>query len=330
MNDSLSEAIRLLNKKNDWLLLCHENPDIDTLGSALALCSIAKRLGKRARVIGKDPLPSEYGFLPGASLYTEQKRLLMEDVCNALIVFVDISTVERSLEGACKLASSLDSLAIDHHGDNKLFCKVNLVDAVASATAEIITNLALTARWGVSYDEAVCLYAALVTDNGNFRFSSVTPETHRCAAVLLSAGVRPNEIDNILNETLSPSIIRMWGLVYSRTEISTDGKCAFSRLTREEFLSAGGAPGSTEGLVNTLLRIKGVKIAAFLTETEDSNRASIRTKAPYSARELAAVFGGGGHICAAGTKVPGTHAEAYERIKEEAKRYAAHGLAADR
>lgn len=330
MNDSLSEAIRLLNAKNDWLMLCHEKPDGDTLGSALALCSIAKRLGKSARAIGKDPLPSEYGFLPGALLYTEQKRLTREDASDSLIVFVDTSTVERSPDGAGKLASYLDSLAIDHHGDNNLFCKVNLVDAGASATAEIVTNLALTAKWGVSRDEAVCLYAALVTDNGNFRFSSVTPETHRCASVLLAAGAHPNEIDDMLNETLSPAIIRMWGAVYSRAEISEDGNCAFLRLTREEFLSAGGEPGSTEGLVNTLLRIRGVKIAVLLVEGSTSNRASIRTKAPYSARELATVFGGGGHICAAGAKIPGPHAEAYERIKEEAKRYAAYGTAAYR
>lgn len=313
------EALAKLKGYSAWTLVCHEHPDGDTLGSAFALYSLAKRCGKRAAIVSKDPLPQVLSFFP----YSDElvcspaaPRSLAE---GALLVAVDMSTAERSVENFGDMLSVCDdSICIDHHGDNRLFCKTNLVEPQASATAEIVVRLMEAYGEGITAEEAAALYTALSTDNGNFRFSSTTAESHRCAGVLLEAGAKPDEIDDRISQNMSAASLRLWGLALSRTETFGGGECAIFWLRREELEASGAESAELEGLVNLLLRIKGVKLALFLTEYDGYCKLSTRARPPYSARLVAAAFGGGGHQCAAGAKAAGQLEDILKRVKEEA------------
>ncbi len=316
-------------KSNDkWVILCHENPDGDTLGSGLALYSLGKRLGKKVRVMGRDVIPERYKFLPYHDDFECCREIKEDDIKNALLICVDTSTAARSTPGLKEVLPIADSINIDHHGDNHLFCKLNLVDTDASATAEIITEMLIEGGWGIEYEEAVSLYAGLATDNGNFRFASTTARSHLCAARLLEAGVKPAVMDGYLNENITLSVLKLWGLAYTRTEMFSDDSGALFWLRKEDFEAAGADLSAVDGLVNMLLRITGVKMALFLTEVGSENKLSIRTKAPFTARDIASVYGGGGHLQAAGAKLEGKFDDALASVKAEAEKYIANRTAA--
>lgn len=326
--EKTNEAAKKLGDSPDWLIVCHENPDGDTLGCGLALYSLGKRLGKHVCVTGRNGIPDRYSFLPFSADFERKDSISLKEAEGKLIICVDASTAARCLPGLEDAVKVSDSMNIDHHGDNHNYCRFNFVDDEASATAEIVTDIFTAGGWGINEEEAVCLYTALSTDNGNFRFNSTTSRSHICASKLLEAGVRPSVIDDYVNENMSLRVLRLWGLAFSRAEVFADGRCAVFWLDKADFKSSDTDSSYVDGLVNMLLRIMGVKIALFLTEVEDTNKVSIRTRPPYSARELAALFGGGGHVQAAGAKIAGSFSEALAKLRTEAERYASYRASA--
>ena len=317
----MREIIEKFDSNKKWIILCHENPDGDTMGCGLALYSLGKRLGKDVRIMGRDPIPERYWFLPYCHDFECCKEILEDDIKNALMICVDTSTAERSMPGITELLPFADSINIDHHGDNHLYCKLNLVDPEVSASAELITELLVQGGWGIEEREAICLYTGLSTDNGNFRFGTTTARSHLCAARLLEAGVKPAVIDEYVNENMTPQMLKLWGLAYTRTEMFSNGRGALFWLKKEDFEEAGADSSAVDGVVNMLLRITGVKVALFMTGVNGENKVSIRTKAPFVARDIASVFAGGGHIQAAGAKIEGNFQEALESVKAEAEKY---------
>ena len=219
----MREIIEKFASNEKWIILCHENPDGDTMGCGLALYSLGKRLGKDVRIMGRDPIPERYWFLPYCHDFECCKEILEDDIKNALMICVDTSTAERSMPGITELLPFADSINIDHHGDNHLYCKLNLVDPEVSASAELITELLVQGGWGIEEREAICLYTGLSTDNGNFRFGTTTARSHLCAARLLEAGVKPAVIDEYVNENMTPQMLKLWGLAYTRTEMFSSG-----------------------------------------------------------------------------------------------------------
>lgn len=322
--DIKKQIIAAMKASDSWLILSHENPDGDTLGCAVALFSLGRRMGKQVFISGKSEIPQRYIFVPHISAY-EPKAALSAADAHSLIICVDTSTAERSVPGIKELteAGTL-TINIDHHGDNTCYCTLNLINPTASATAEIVEGLFHSAGWNMTKEESAALYVALSTDNGNFRFASTTPQSHICASRLLEAGAKPALLDDFVNENLTDGILKLWGKAFSRTEILCDGEAALFWLLKTDYSSAGADSGSTDGLVNMLMRIRGVKIAVFISEYPDTNKISVRTRDPYNAREFVSVFGGGGHIQASGAKIPGDFADALSLLKEELVKYAAH------
>ncbi|MCC8058842.1 DHH family phosphoesterase, partial [Cloacibacillus sp.] len=166
-NGLFNEVLEKLKKHKSWVILCHENPDGDTLGSAFALYSLGKREGKSVMIVSPDSLPDTFSFFPHAAELRVTKSLPAEEVRNALLAAVDISTEKRAQSNMPELLSACaDSVNIDHHGDNTMFAATNLVVPSASATAEIITALLSAYGKGITEGEASALYTSLVTDNG--------------------------------------------------------------------------------------------------------------------------------------------------------------------
>lgn len=327
------EAAKKLKSYDSWAIFCHENPDGDTLGSAFALYSLGVRTGKKVSITCRHRLPETYSFFPYSDKLEVGYDVPVERVRGALLVAVDISIKSRAASNMDELLSAcVDSLTIDHHVDNELFAKLNFVDPEASATAELITALFEVYGAGMTPEEAAAIYTALVTDNGNFRFNSTTPESHRCAEVLLRAGAKPADIDDAISENMTDKVLRLWGIALSRTEVFADGKCALFSLRSPEIEEARAFGSALDGLVNMLLRIKGIKIALFLTERRDGSgcKLSVRSRGEYNARAIASRFGGGGHTSAAGAKVELRFDEALASVRKEAEAYVALGNTASK
>ncbi|MDO4988442.1 MAG: DHH family phosphoesterase [Synergistes sp.] len=319
---SAADAAEKLKKYSSWVILCHENPDGDTLGCAFALGSLGKRTGKKTVVVSKDALPERYGFLSGECSFAVTNSILSELVRDSIVVAVDISTEERSVANLRDIiTAAADSLNIDHHAGNTCFAASNLVVPSASAAAEVVARIFELYGSGISKYEADALYTALTTDNGNFAFSSVTAESHRCAQVLLNAGAGPAAIYDRINENMSCGALRAWGLALSRTVTFANGKCAIFHLRESELKELNTPVSMLDGLVNLLLRIIGVKIAMFVTELGGSVKLSVRSRLPYSSRAIAEKFGGGGHICAAAAKFSSDFDGAVKKIMTEAEAY---------
>lgn len=320
--DIFDDVLKQMNEKTSWVMLCHENPDGDTLGCALALYSLALRLGKGARVCGKYKFPSRYDFLPYSDCYMQISSINDIELEGALVISVDTSTLDRAVGGLSDLEARGTVVAnIDHHADNSRYGKINIIVPEASATAEIITDLFISGGFGITQNEANALYIALSTDNGNFRFSSTTPHSHICASRLLAAGAEHARMDDCVNENLTISVLKLWGTAFLNAELLLDGRAAILWLTAADMKNANADASSVDGLVNMLMRIRGVKVGVFLCETSTANKLSIRTREPYSAREIAGIFNGGGHICAAGAKISGRFDDALSKVRTELVKY---------
>ncbi|MDL2264361.1 bifunctional oligoribonuclease/PAP phosphatase NrnA [Synergistaceae bacterium OttesenSCG-928-I11] len=310
--------VELLSSAANWLVLSHEKPDGDTIGSAVGLANVGKRLSKRVILGCPDPYPEKYSFLyDGLEL-----RVLdcippdfpLED---SLIVCLDTSKIERSVPGLEKELPRHTIVNIDHHIDNEMYGALNLLEADASSTGEIVAELLSSSPWGIEKREADALYVAMVTDNGRFSFASTSVKSHMCAIMLLKAGVSPSEITEKLNANLTSNTLRLWGRAFSKAEVFCGGLAAIMWLADSDFDATGTTREDTENLVNYLLRIKGVRLCTLGTEVEGGTRFSVRARAPYNARVIASHFGGGGHDLAAGCTIHEPIGSALAMMKRE-------------
>lgn len=302
----LEEIVEHLAARKNWLVLVHEKPDGDTLGSAAALVSLGLRLGKKVLWGGRDEIPSHYDFLTAKLSYEVFSRIPFDRLDkDALVLCIDTSTSERSVDGLNDAVARYVVLNIDHHADNARFGTIDWIDRDASATGEMITELMARSPWGITPAEAKALYVAIVSDNGGFRFSSTSIRSHECAIELLRAGASPSAIARELDSNLSADVLRLWGRALMRTEVFAEGRGALFWLANEDFDATGCTQAATENLVNFLLRIKGAMLVALVSEADESVRVSLRAQEPMNARIVAQHFGGGGHDLAAGCRAEG-------------------------
>ncbi len=318
---ALEEVLGHLATRENWLVLVHEKPDGDTLGSAAALVSLGLRLGKKVLWGGKDEVPSHYDFLAidfPYEIFPSMPFERLED--DALVLCIDTSTAERSVGGLTDALARYTVINIDHHADNARFGTVDWIDREASATGEMITELMARSPWGITPAEAKALYVAIVSDNGGFRFASTSIRSHECAIELLRAGASPSAIARELDSNLTAEVLRLWSRALARTEVFADGRGALFWLVNEDFDATGCTQSATENLVNFLLRVKGAALVALVSEAGESVRVSLRAQEPMNARTVAQRFGGGGHDLAAGCRAEGSAASLLpelRRIMEE-------------
>lgn len=283
------------------MVLSHEKPDGDTVGSALALARVGKRLSKNVILACPDNFPEKYSFIYEGFDLAVRSDIPANFPNDGVVICVDTSKKDRSIEGLA--TTGLRLVNIDHHVDNERFGLIDWIEPDASSTGEMIAELISSSPWGLEKPEADALYLAMTTDNGRFSFASTSVNSHRCAITLLEAGVSPSDIAEKLNSNLRRETLHLWGRAFSRVEVFSDGIIALSTLAGSDFVETDTTREDTENLVNYMLRIKGVKLCALLSEADGAVRASLRARAPYNARLVAAEFGGGGHDLAAGCTI---------------------------
>lgn len=324
--DEIKEA---LDRAHRWIVLSHEKPDGDTLGSAIALAHVGRRRSKEILLGGPDPL-LKYDFLLGDLRFEVLESLWTVLDEEAVVICVDTSTVERSVGGLTGAEGKCPVVNIDHHPDNARYGTHNWIDGSASATGEMIVRFLQYTDWGIEKLEAEALYVALVTDNGNFSYPSTTIHSHECAIALMRAGASPAKMAPLLDASLSANVLHLWSRALLRVSVSGDGLVGITWLDAWDFSETATTRSDTENLVNMLLKIRDVKIAALCSELEEGIRVNLRAKAPFNAREIAGKFGGGGHDLAAGCIAHGSIEAVVSRVRAEMEMHVATLLSADR
>jgi len=279
------------------LLLNHVTPDGDCLGSTLALARTLWGRGQRATVGSADGIPVIYRFLPGSD------RVITvapdHDPFDA-VVFMECTTPERA-GPLVALASGVPLwINIDHHVSNSGFGDLTLLDLEAAAVAEAVLPIVKALTPVVDAETATCLFTALLTDTGSFRYTSVTPRSFAVAAELVAAGASPSEIYSQVYENRPPATLRLLGSALSAMVLSDGGRVAWTAVTQAMLRESGATMDQSEGIVGMLRALEGVQVALLFKEEREGIHVSIRGQAGVRAHVIATAFGGGGHAAAAG------------------------------
>lgn len=305
MTPPLDAIVQAVQAAGSILVMTHVHPDGDALGSQLGLGTILAGLGKKVVMYSEDQVSHLYDFLPGSGLLcTELPDLAAFDCAIAL----DCGDEHRLGRARGQLLAVHPFIVIDHHAGHREFGDLNWVDPSRASTGEMIYDLARALGATISREAAYCLYAAIVSDTGSFKYSSTTAETFRVARELILQGAKPSEVAAKLFDNFSVNRLHLMKMVLDSLKLYEDNKIAFISASYEIFLQTGATQADAENFINFPRAINTVKVAAFLKEPEKGLVAvSLRSKGTeYDVAKVAAGFGGGGHRNAAGFKLSGT------------------------
>ena len=304
------DIIAALRSCRRILISVHKNPDGDALGSQLALMLALEKSNKTVVAQNIDPVPEIYRFLP-ASVRIKTGGTV-EGRYDAIVV-LDADPPRTGLFDGNYPADI--RINIDHHITNPAEWPLTWLDPSASATGEMVYDL--IQRLGVPMDReiALCLYTAIFTDTGSFRYSNTTPKSMRISADLIEAGADPWLVTENVYESFAYRRIKLLGNVLAGVERSEDGRIAWVVVTEELFRRFGASSEDTDNFINFVRSTKGVEVAILFRQTAAAQyKISLRSKGRVDLSGLAQSLGGGGHKNAAGSTVDGTLDEVKRRV----------------
>lgn len=311
----IAEIGEFLESQNNFLIIGHLRPDGDCLGSCLALLHVLQNMGKSARFYTFGPVPEFFNFLPGI----EKVETSYPDNHEGPTICVDTAEPERVHEGYRPQGFVVN---IDHHISNTNYGTLNWVDANATAAGEQIYRIAQALGQPITSNIATCLYTALMTDTGGFRYSNTQEMTFRVASHLVHAGAKPAEIAEAVFDSRKPGAVKLTGEVYATLKYEFEGRFVWNEVTREMYIAAGGEDAEPEGLSSDLRSIDGVEIAVLMFETSEGFcRIGFRSRGKVNVSELAALLGGGGHRNASGALIREPYADARDFALEKIREY---------
>jgi len=298
----LAAARQRVARAQRVLLLTHVNPDGDAIGSLLGLGLALRAAGKQVTFACSDVAPDNFRFLQGFAEISQEPRGEYD-----LIVALDAADLGR-LGKLGKQLPRLPDVMFDHHATNPSFATINLLDVQAASTAELITELLEPLGLPLTRVAAEALLVGVITDTMGFRTSSTTAKTLALVQVLMQAGASLPELYDLAFFKRSYYTVRLWGQGLSR--IKLEERLVWTSLTLAD-KAAAQYPGSGDGdLINILSAVREAEVAVIFTERpENKVKVSWRAVPGVDVAKLAALFGGGGHVAAAGAEVTGTLAE---------------------
>jgi phosphoesterase RecJ-like protein len=315
--EDVVDPIRTIIQTTDQVTcLAHKDADADSLGSALGFAIALRSIGQRVRVVVPEPLPRLLEYLPGFETVEVGGAPLGDTVFT-----FDCATLGRFGERRAEVEHASIVVNIDHHSSNTAFGTINLVDAAASATGQVIHGLLRELGAPISPAVATNLYAALFTDTGGFRHENTTEESLRLAATLVAAGADPGWVALKSYKSRSLAQVRLEGLAVAQMHSEMNGRLLWSEVTTAMLEQTGADMQDAEGIIDALQSIATMQIAIlFKQHTADRSKISVRTREPIDATEVCTPFGGGGHKRAAGAEFGDPLPIAERRVLEVARR----------
>jgi bifunctional oligoribonuclease and PAP phosphatase NrnA len=301
--NELGAVVSALRESDRFLVLTHENPDGDALGSMLALALGLQGLGKDVEMFlaGEAPTPAEYCFLP----LDDVRRTLPDDLEERVVVAVDCANERRLGPDDTAFRRAASVVDVDHHHDNSRFGKVNFVDGRASSTAEIVRDLLADLGVPLTPTIAEALYTGLVTDTGRFQYTNTTPKALRLAAELVEAGADVHGIFRHVYETVQFAKLKLLARALERAQLFAGGRLVVSHLLKEDFAQVGAEEPYSEGIIDHLRAVEGSEMVALIREPPrgDGPPRRVSLRSSHDEVDVSAIArgaGGGGHPQAAG------------------------------
>ena len=316
----LESVAEMLRTHDRFLVVTHENPDGDALGSLLATTVALRQLGKDAEMYlsGSAPLPREYAFMRLEDVLRE----LPGDMDERVLVAVDCAKADRMGPDQAPVDRAKLVVNIDHHHDNTRFGQVNLIVADASSTGEVLRDVFRELGVTIVPEIAEPLYIALVTDTGRFQYANTTPKSLRLAAELVEAGADVHEVFQQVYESVEFAKLKLLARALERARVFEGGRIVVSHLLRNDFAEVGAPEPYSEGIIDYLRAVEGSELAVLIREPPRDDGPTRRISLRASVDELdvsaiARIFGGGGHRQAAGFQSDKSVDEIIELIRRE-------------
>ncbi len=311
----------VLAENHSFVFSTHVQPDADGLGSELGLARYLKSLGKQVLILNPSPLRVNLDFLPDegeVQVYDSKKHAQVVADSDVFIAF-DIGHYDRLKELSSDLLSlDIVKISIDHHPGDKSQFDHTFDFPTASSTGVLIYDLlnSMDDKATQQHEIAYPIYAAMMSDTGNFRFNNTDPETLLAAASLVAVGVKPYELYVYLYEDLNtPGRLMVIRKLLNELEYECDGRLAWTVIKYEDVEKLGAAPDDMNSLSDYVRSIKGVEVGIAITQMPGQPvDISLRSKGRIPINTVANTFGGGGHAYAAGCHMEGTLEEATKNI----------------
>ena len=315
------QVLQELRGADKLIVVTHENPDGDALGSLIAMQGILSAIGKDCLMFIAErelPLPEEYDWFPLEGLVSEPPA----DVDERTIVFLDCGNVERNPAEAFR-RPGMHILDIDHHHDNTRFGTVNLVVPEASCTAEIVWDLMGELGVTPTLTVAEALYVGLITDTGRFMYENTGRRAHLMAADLIDAGVDVHDVYRRVYEDVPYGKLALLARGLSNIERYDGGRLTLTALSATDFSDSGAEESYSEGLVDHLRAVQGTEVAALVRDRIGDGVAGLRKVSLRSGNDridvsvIARALGGGGHKQAAGFSTQLEHDELVQVLRDQ-------------
>lgn len=313
---TLDKILEEINKADSIVILTHENPDGDAIGSSLAMYNILKAYGKNPDIIIPE-FSKIFNFLPGISEIKKESSVKEYD----LAISLDCPTIKRLNGFANYFENAKSKVVIDHHGTNTMFGDLNYVNPDALACAQILIVMFEYFGFEITKDIATCIITGIITDTGGFAYSGVTAETFEFAASLLKRGVNVSDVYKRVLQTTTKPCFELTRIALNRLEFLENGKISFTYITEEDMQKANAETGDHEGIVTIGRNIEGVEVSVFARQIDEGWRLSLRSNDYVNVSDVCIMFGGGGHPKAAGATLTGSINEVKDKILAQIKRY---------
>lgn len=315
---NIREVVEVIDKADNILILPHILPDGDTIGSSIALYLALKKIGKHPFILLNEELPYNIQFLPCEHVFNEVDESLSFD----LVISTDCSDLDRLGDRNEYVYRAKNSLNIDHHITNTYFADINIVDPKAAATGEIVYFLIKALGVSITKDMATCLYAALSTDTGSFKYDNTSAQTHRIVAELLEKDVDLNFVTTQIYQNKPLHRVKLLSEVLNTLEFYFNNKLAVLYITEEMMDKVGVKAEDTDGIIEFARDISGVEVGVLLKEMgKNKIKVGFRAKSDVDVSEIASAFHGGGHKKASGCTIHDNMENAKRLVVERMENY---------
>jgi bifunctional oligoribonuclease and PAP phosphatase NrnA len=303
--ESYIKTIEVINRYEKFLIISHDFPDGDCLGSQLAFFELLKLLDKRVTMFCGSEIPYQYSFLPNNKLITNDfekiNKSCMDSSC--VCICLDCADERRFSVDIDKLRQKTAILInIDHHPGNTQFGDINITDSGKSATAEILYEFFMYGFADlINYNIALDIYTGILTDTGKFQYENTTGNVHKTVSRLLDYGIVPADIFSHIYENEPFKRFKLLEVILRRIKLDEGKKIIYSYILQRDLEALDLPFSANDGVIELLRGASGARVAALIKEVgKKKYKVSLRsTDSTYSVAELAARFGGGGHKMAA-------------------------------
>ena len=309
-----SKIFNEINNSNSILLLTHESPDGDAIGSVLAFYHYLSSINKNVDMVVLN-IPKVFNFLPSIDKVVDNTNKNYD-----LGIVLDCASKDRIAQNDDLFSRCKKTIVIDHHVSNNYYGDFNFIDGNVSSCCQVIYYL--FKEWNVKFNNEIgtSLISGVLTDTIGFGINNVDKNTYNLAADLVDIGVNIHSIYNKLLCKKTMSQYNLMKIAMERLEFLENGKIAFTYILKEDFDKVGASIGEHEGIVDIGRNIEGVEVSILIREEDDYFTISLRSSGIVDVSKIAYAIGGGGHKMASGGKIKENFNETKYKIIDETKK----------